>query len=98
MVDGYREKRDIVIKYLKETRIFKFTKPKGTFYIFPRYTIPMKPIEFTKFILEKAHVLVSPGYLYFGYTGTSHIRISYSGPKELVKEGMERIRDALINL
>ena len=98
MLDGYREKRDIVIKYLKEAEVFKFTKPKGTFYIFPRYTVPMEPVDFTKFILERAHVLVSPGYLYFGYTGTSHIRISYSGPKEQVREGMERIKEILSNL
>ncbi|MGQ4892291.1 MAG: pyridoxal phosphate-dependent aminotransferase [Candidatus Njordarchaeia archaeon] len=99
MVRGYKEKRDIVVKHLDRMGIFKFVKPKGAFYIFPRYNVPkMMPIDFTKYILKKSHVLVTPGYLYFGYSGKSHIRISYSGPKDQVKEGMERMEKAVEEL
>ncbi len=99
MVNGYKRRRDIVVKYLKESKVFKFGIPKGTFYIFPRYVnLNLSSLELIKYILNEAHVLVSPGYLYFGYTGEQHIRISYSNNTEVVEEGMKRLKGAIIKL
>jgi len=73
--------------------------PKGMFYIFPRYIgVNMTSMNITKYILEKAHVLVSPGYIYFGYTGEHHIRISYSVSRDKLKEGMERLKEVVLDL
>ena len=57
----------------------------------------MSSLEFVKWLISEAHVLVAPGYLYFGYTGEGHIRISYSIPTHKVREGMDRIVEAVQN-
>jgi len=98
MVEEYKNRRDIVVNGLKKAGIFNFVIPKGTFYIFPWLKgIDMSSLEFVKWLISEAHVLVAPGYMYFGYTGEGHIRISYSVETEKVKEGIERIVEAVHN-
>ena len=98
MVSEYKKRRDIVIEGLRKAGVFEFVIPKGTFYIFPWLKgIEMSSLEFVKWLISEAHVLVAPGYLYFGYTGEGHIRISYSIPTHKVREGMDRIVEAVQN-
>ena len=97
MVEEYKKRRDIVVDALSKSKVFEFATPRGAFYIFPKFKLDMESIDFTKYLLDKARILVAPGYLYFGYSGKRNIRISFSGPTEKIRVGMDRLIKAFQN-
>jgi LL-diaminopimelate aminotransferase len=94
VVDTYQRRRDFVLKALKEAGIQAST-PKGSLYIWA--PIPegfSNSQEFATFLLERAHVAVTPGGGY-GPAGEGYFRISLTYPDSVIAEAMERIVDAL---
>lgn len=66
-------------------------RPKGTFYLFPGITrTGMDSKAFCAYLLENAHVLVSPGTA-FGISGAGHIRIAVTAPMEKLAEAFDRM-------
>ena len=65
-------------------------RPRGTFYLFPGVEkTGMDDRAFCDFLLEKAHILASPGSL-FGRAGKNHIRLACTVSDEKIKEAMRR--------
>ena len=94
VVDTYQRRRDFVLKALREAGIQAST-PKGSLYIWA--PIPesfSNSQEFATFLLEQAHVAVTPGGGY-GPAGEGYFRISLTYPDSVIAEAMERIVDAL---
>jgi aminotransferase len=95
MVKEYDRRRKIVCNGLKKIKGFKTSSPQGAFYVFPDISnIEKDSVKFTKFLVENAHVVVSPG-VGFGPSGEGRIRISYSIKAEKLEEALERIRVAV---
>ncbi len=92
MVDEFRKRRDYIYNRISGMKIFKTIIPEATFYIFPKFNLPLNSMEFSEFLLEKAKVSVIPG-ISFGNNGENHIRISFATSMENIKEGMDRIED-----
>ena len=68
-------------------------RPRGTFYLFPGIAnTGMGDREFCAFLLEKAHLLVSPGCV-FGQAGQGHFRIACTVLQEKLAEAMQRLAD-----
>lgn len=68
-------------------------RPRGTFYMFPGIAqTGMGDREFCAFLLEKAHLLVSPGCV-FGQAGQGHFRIACTVSQEKLAEAMQRLAD-----
>ena len=66
-------------------------RPRGTFYLFPGIAkTGMGDREFCAFLLEKAHLLVSPGCV-FGQAGQGHFRIACTVSQEKLAEAMQRL-------
>ena len=66
-------------------------RPRGTFYLFPGAAkTGMQDREFCAFLLEKAHILVSPGCV-FGQAGCGHFRIACTVSDEKLAEAMDRM-------
>ena len=66
-------------------------RPRGTFYLFPGIAkTGMEDREFCQFVLEKAHLLVSPGCV-FGEAGKGHFRIACTVSDEKLTEAMHRL-------
>ena len=65
--------------------------PKGTFYLFPdaKKTGLSSP-AFCQALLERAHILVSPGHV-FGQTGEGHFRIACTVGIDKLKEAFDRM-------
>ncbi|USS40055.1 pyridoxal phosphate-dependent aminotransferase [Thermococcus aggregans] len=97
MIEEYSRRRELVYNELKKIELFEAYKPKGTFYVFPKYNYPMKSSDFARMILEKKHVVVTPGSA-FGSLGEGHVRISFATSRENIKKGMERIRELVEEL
>ncbi|MGQ9586813.1 MAG: pyridoxal phosphate-dependent aminotransferase [Thermoplasmata archaeon] len=94
MVKEFNERRDLVMKLMKEIPSLHCDTPKGAFYVFPRYESKMSSEEFALYLMDKAEVAVTGGGS-FGSAGEQHIRISYATSKKNIQEGMERLRNAL---
>ncbi|MBQ0037601.1 MAG: aminotransferase class I/II-fold pyridoxal phosphate-dependent enzyme [Clostridiales bacterium] len=65
--------------------------PKGTFYLFPGIQkTGLTSQAFCDVLLERAHILVSPGQA-FGQAGEGHFRISCTVGMETLKEAFDRM-------
>jgi aspartate aminotransferase len=97
MIDEFKERRELVYGYMQGIPKLHCPKPKGAFYMFPKYDIPMNSEDLTMHLLKEAHVAVTPGST-FGPAGEGHIRISYAVSRSDLREGMKRIEHALARL
>lgn len=70
-VEEYRRKRDLLCDLLAEIG-YRFTKPQGAFYLFPRSPLA-DDVEFIK-ILQAERILAVPGS---GFGGPGHFRLAF---------------------
>lgn len=97
----YRRRREFVLEALKQIPGFRCPSPQGAFYVFPNVTRCMEAAgietseEFSRFLIQKARVTTVPGSA-FGLEG--YIRISYATSMENLREGLERIKNAVSQL
>ncbi len=87
----YRRRMEFISKILDEIGI-KYVKPKGTFYIFPKFNI--NGFKLANTLIEKYHVATIPGEA-FGIGGENHLRLSITIPIEKIEEGIRRIEKCL---
>ncbi|MGM5630115.1 pyridoxal phosphate-dependent aminotransferase [Apibacter raozihei] len=102
MIDGFKNRRDLVFNLLQEIPGVKVNKPAGAFYFFPDIssffgkTIQGHEIkdsdDFSLMLLEKAHV-ATVGGVSFG--DKNCIRLSYAASEEDLKEAVRRIKSVL---
>lgn len=84
-----KSNKDITIKGLMSIPQLNFKEPGGAFYCFPNFSAyNPDSTALSEFILKKALVALVPGVV-FGMEG--HLRISYAGNPEDIKEAIQRI-------
>ncbi len=99
MKKEYETRRRFVLEELARIPGFSCPTPYGAFYAFPNVTEAMKAAQipdserFAQFLIEQARVAVVPGSA-FGMEG--YIRISYATSMDHLKEGLSRIRAAVV--
>jgi aspartate/methionine/tyrosine aminotransferase len=87
----YNERRQYMVKRLKELGFGITVEPTGAFYVFANAKhISRDSYRLAFDILEKAHVGVTPG-IDFGENGEGYIRFSYANSMENIVEGLDRI-------
>ena len=85
--------RDVALEGLRSLDGVKCNVPGGTFYCMPDFRAYNEDsMALAEFLLKKALVVTVPGKP-FGMEG--HLRLSYAGAEEDVRQGIERIRWAL---
>ena len=94
MVKEFEERRNLIMKIMKEIPRFHCDTPKGAFNVFPRYDGKMNSEEMALSLMDKAEVALTGGGS-FGKAGEQHLRISYATNKKNIQEGMERIKKSL---
>ncbi len=94
MVKEFQERRDLIMKLMKDIPSLHCDTPKGAFYVFPRYDQKMPSEELALLLMDKAEVALTGGSS-FGSAGEQHLRISYATNKKNIEEGMLRIKNAL---
>jgi aspartate aminotransferase len=105
MAKEFLARRDMVVKLLREIPGVETTLPEGAFYVFPDFgsyfgkTGPDGPINSAQdlgtYLLRHASVATVPGE---GFGAPRHIRLSYATKREILEEGVKRIREALARL
>jgi aspartate/methionine/tyrosine aminotransferase len=91
----YNERRQFMVKRLKELGFGITVEPTGAFYVFANAKHVSEDSYLLAFdILEKAHVGVTPG-VDFGRNGEGYLRFSYANSMENIVEGLNRIEKYL---
>lgn len=105
MLVSFQERRDLIVKLLKEIPGIKTNNPQGAFYVFPDIsfyfgksdgtnTIRNAP-ELCDYLLKKVYVALVPGD---AFGDPNCIRISYATSNNLLIEAIKRIKNALSDL
>jgi aspartate/methionine/tyrosine aminotransferase len=92
----YNERRQYIIRRLKDMGLGITVEPTGAFYVFANAKhISNDSYKLVFDILEKAHVGVTPG-IDFGKNGEGYLRFSYATSMENIAEGMDRLENYLL--
>jgi aspartate aminotransferase len=94
MMQGYRERRDLIMDQIKASEYFDCFNPQGAFYVFPSYKLEKPSLDMANLLLTEAHVATVPGSA-FGECGEGYLRLSYSTSKENIVEAFDRINGVL---
>jgi len=89
----YAERRDCLMEGIKALGL-EARRPKATFYVWIKTPRKYDSIKFSKILLDKADIVVTPG-VGFGKQGEGYIRIALTLPKERIAEAMQRLRRIL---
>ena len=90
---AYRDRIFYSAERLAGIAYLSLVQPKGTFYLFPGVEkTGLSSKEFCKELLERAHILVSPGDV-FGLAGKQHFRIACTVGMEKLKEAYDRMAE-----
>lgn len=105
MVKEFEKRRDVIVAALNVIPGVSCLNPQGAFYVFPDFSgvfgrsYKGKRIststDLAAYLLDGANVAVVPG-IEFGHD--AFIRLSYATSMKLIQTGLERIREAVMNL
>jgi len=94
VVDQYRSRRDTLVKGLSEAG-WEVDIPKASMYIWakiPEFYAPLGSLEFSKQLLEKAKVAVSPG-VGFGENGDNYVRFALIENEQRTRQAVRGIKE-----
>lgn len=95
MISAFSERRQLLVKGLREFRGFNCSMPNGAFYAFPSIIgTGYKSDKLAMKIVEEAHVAVVPGSA-FGSHGEGYLRLAYANSIENIQEALVRMRKVL---
>jgi len=89
----YQARRDVLVKGLNEAG-WPVETPKASMYVWARIPEPYRALgslEFSKLLLEKAKVSVSPG-IGFGDYGDGHVRFALIENRDRISQAVRGIR------
>ena len=99
MKKTFERRRDLAYELLRDIPHVSVVKPKGAFYIFPNLSHYSKKfgsdIALADYLIEKGRVAGVPGSA-FGAEG--YLRLSYCVSEEVIKEGIKRLKEALLSV
>ena len=85
----YVARRDVLVDGLLSAG-FRVMKPSGTFYLWVKTPDGLTSTEFASMLLEKAHVVVTPGEGY-GRSGAGYVRMALTVDEDRLREVVRRI-------
>lgn len=86
----YQERRDILINGLNSLG-WQVSHPQATFYVWLKVPIKINSIGFSKLLLEKADITVTPG-VGFGKYAEGFVRFALTVSGERIKKATERLK------
>ncbi|MDI9619417.1 MAG: pyridoxal phosphate-dependent aminotransferase [Candidatus Nezhaarchaeota archaeon] len=98
MVKEYDARRRLMVEMLNNVHGFKVKLPKGAFYVFANIKeLGMRSENLAELILKDAGVVTVPGSA-FGQNGEGYLRFCYATSRENIKQGIERLKNAIDKL
>lgn len=90
MCNLYQERRDTLMQGL-DLLGWQTKLPRATFYVWIKTPKNTDAIKFSKILLEKSDIVVTPG-VGFGKYGQGYIRMALTVPKERIQEAIARLK------
>ena len=94
MVEGYRQKRDLVFQRLKAMPRVRLSCPEAAFYAFFNVDGMIDSLEYSKELIETTGVGLAPGRA-FGEAGEGWLRLCFASEPDLLSLALDRIEPAL---
>lgn len=91
IVKTYQERRDVVVNGFNSLG-WTVKPPLATLYVWMPVPRGITSEEWTRHLIDKADVVVSPGNA-FGDGGEGYFRVSLVSPKETLEKGIERLKE-----
>lgn len=98
IVDTYKKRRDVLVDGLNRVG-WRIEKPKGTMFVWgkiPEKYSKMGSVEFSKMLIEKAKVAVSPG-LGFGEYGDDYVRFALVENPHRIRQAIKGIKELMLD-
>ena len=98
IVDTYKKRRDVLVDGLNRVG-WRIEKPKGTMFVWgkiPEKYSKMGSVEFSKMLIEKAKVAVSPG-LGFGQYGDDYVRFALVENPHRIRQAIKGIKELMLD-
>lgn len=96
MVREFRVRRQIIVDELNKIDGVTCRMPKGAFYVFPNVSALDQDVKrLASYLLDEAGLACLAGTA-FGEGGRDYLRFSYANNQESIREGMRRMREALV--
>jgi len=86
----YKQRRDLLVEGLKGLG-WQLNSPKATFYLWIKVPLKMDSISFSRMLLEKADIVVTPG-VGFGKYGEGYIRMALTVNEGRIQEAITRLK------
>lgn len=86
----YQERRDTLVDGLASLG-WEVSRPRATFYVWARVPSGYTSTDFSRELLEKVDVVVTPG-VGFGENGEGYIRMALTVNKDKLKEAVSRVK------
>lgn len=94
LVERCRVGRDLVCEHLETLPNVRLTRPQGAFYLFFSVEGVTDSTAYAKYLVDKANVGLAPGSA-FGPGGEGCFRLCFASSHALLREGVERLAEAL---
>jgi alanine-synthesizing transaminase len=94
--EEYRKRRDVLVEVLNQAG-WPVEKPQGSMFLWANIPEPfwmLDSLEFSKTLLEQAHVAVSPG-IGFGSSGDQYVRFALVESEDRIREAGRNIKKFL---
>jgi aspartate aminotransferase len=103
MIRLFQQRRDLIVRKLREIRGFEVWPSTGAFYVFPRIGRVLSEVgisveEFVERLLYTKYVVTLPGTVFPDKAGREFIRLSFAVDSKLIEEGVERIKSFVESL
>lgn len=105
MEDVFKARAELIYKLLTDIEGVKCVKPSGAFYVFPDISSALgksyngvtinDSVDFCEVLLKEKLVAAVPGK---AFGGEGHIRLSYATSDEVIKEGVARLKEFMMEL
>jgi LL-diaminopimelate aminotransferase len=88
----YVERLKILVDFFNEYG-WNLKIPEATVYLWVPSPQGMTGQDFSQFLLDKAHVVVSPG-IAFGQEGRNYVRFCVTYPKEMIQRAVQAMKES----
>ena len=94
----YKENRKLMLDGLVDAGLSSISSADGAFYIYVDISeYSQNSLEFSKLLLEKAKIAVTPGLDFDPTRGNSTLRFSYAQSTTNIKVGLKRLKKFMLN-
>jgi len=96
MREAYRQRRDLLVEGLRDIPGIQCDSPQGTFFAFADIReLGVPSLEFAKYLVKEAGVVLTNGS---GFDYEGFIRVSCSAKPESIREAMDRMKRAVLEM